>query len=178
MSTETNTQVETSEAKVLRLANIRKTWEVAPTAPVVLAQDLKEGRGEGAVSFHKEEVSINKLWDAPIEILRGYAHKTLILDAQKACRSRYEQIAAAQKAGKEAPAPTSIQAEYDRLLETFPTVQDVTPAASPRSTPKAPTKEQLMFREIAEAQAAGASQKQIMAIIAKYTATEEAPAEG
>lgn len=173
MSENTTAQAtETSEAKEKRLAAIKATWTDAPTSPVVLEQELAEGRGEGKVVFHTENISINKLWDAPVEVLRGYAHRQLVLDAQKAFRSRYEAIQAATAKGEAAPEATTIQAEYDRLLQTFPTVGGVTPAASPTRTPKAPTKEALMYKEIAEAQANGASQKQIMAIIQKYTATE------
>ncbi len=87
-------------------------------------------------------MDISQLWQTPIELLRGHAHRSAILTAQKAVKDQLAANAKAKEDGKE-PVFTdiSIAKEYNRVLSVFPTVQDVTPAASPTrsSKPKEPT---------------------------------------
>lgn len=105
-----------------------QVWSNAPEAPVLLAQELKEN---GVVIF-TGEVDCTPLWSAPVENLRGYAHKALVLDAQKRVKAQLASVA--NNAADPVKYPKVLEAKtisqhYADLLSEFPSIQGITSSA-------------------------------------------------
>lgn len=106
---------------------VEQFWATAPAGAVVVPQELKEG----SEVIYTGNLDIQGLWAAPVEVLRAYAAKQMILDSQKdvkaAIKGRFD------KDGKVTTAPrpeAEIQEFFDANLGKTPRMVGVTPGST------------------------------------------------